>query len=217
MDPIDRDLIARTVVGEAANQPFEGQQAVAAVILNRLNSGRFGKSISDVVFAPSQFEPWQTRRGELEAIKPDSPAYVRAAEAIDAALRHDNTAGATHFLQPDIVMQRRGGTLPNWAQGPSQRVGDHLFFRPEGGGPTGTATKSPVNTVPYAGTPTQVPPSGGMADAFASVYPDEGELPIPLVKAPQIGLYSPQQGDDDASAALQPRTSRRPNPLVRRA
>ena len=48
-------LIARVVYSEARGEPFEGQVAVAAVVLNRYESGKFGKSISKIVFAPDQF------------------------------------------------------------------------------------------------------------------------------------------------------------------
>ena len=74
MTPEERDLIARTIVGEAAGQPFAGQQAVANVILNRVRSGKYGGSVADVLFAPQQFEPWGTRRDELFAIPTSSPA-----------------------------------------------------------------------------------------------------------------------------------------------
>jgi hypothetical protein len=40
----------------------------------------------------------------------------------------DPTNGATHFLNPEIVRARRGGTLPGWAQGSGQRIGDHVFY-----------------------------------------------------------------------------------------
>lgn len=152
LDPRDRDIVARTVVGEAAGQPFAGQQAVANVILNRLRSGKFGGSISDVVFAPYQFEPWQTRRGELMAIPSDSPAYMQATQAIDAALQNDPTGGATHFLNPQIVM-RRTGKLPTWAQGPGLPIGQHTFFNPGSGGPSAPA---PV-VAPTTGAPQAAP------------------------------------------------------------
>ena len=63
IDPQQRDLVIRTIVGEAANQGERGMQAVAAVIGNRMaQSGRGG---DQVVLAPNQFEPWGMRRRAL--------------------------------------------------------------------------------------------------------------------------------------------------------
>lgn len=135
MTPQERDLLIRTVIGEAAGQPLPGQAAVAHVALNRLNSGRWGDNMQKVLFAPKQFEPWDTRRGELMAIDPNSPKYQSVAGVVDQVLggqMADPTGGATHFLNENIVRQRRGGSLPNWASGQGQRIGDHTFYSPEG-------------------------------------------------------------------------------------
>jgi hypothetical protein len=124
----DRDLLIRTVYGEAGNQSPEGQQAVAAVALNRLKSGNFGGSMRDVLLQKNAFEPWQTRAGELNALATDAPAYQAASSAVDAALGGtDPTNGATFFLNPDVVT-KRGDKMPNWASGEGQRIGDHVFY-----------------------------------------------------------------------------------------
>jgi hypothetical protein len=216
MDPRDRDIIARTIVGEAANQPFEGQQAVANVILNRLRSGKFGQSISDVVFAPYQFEPWQTRRAELEAIDPRSPAYARAAQAIDAAGASDLTNGATHFLEPTIVRQRRGGTLPNWAQGPSTSIGNHLFFNPGGNGRAGSPKATiATNATPYQSAPQPVPQTAepgtsSLGSMLAMMAPDVAtpEALTPLANTRQIGPFASEGVEEIDPAIFRPRRSR---------
>lgn len=51
----EMDLIARLLCAEAASEPFEGQQAIVEVILNRLASGRFQKTVHDIIFADNQF------------------------------------------------------------------------------------------------------------------------------------------------------------------
>jgi spore germination cell wall hydrolase CwlJ-like protein len=48
-------LIARVVYAESRGEPFKGQVAVAVVVLNRYESGKFGNSIRSVVYAKSQF------------------------------------------------------------------------------------------------------------------------------------------------------------------
>lgn len=131
----DRDLMIRTIIGEAGNQGPQGQAAVANVILNRVAAGKYGKSASDVVLAPNQFEPWSTRSAELQGYKPQSAAYRNVGDIVDMAASGDlpdQTSGATHFLNADIVRQRRGGSLPDWAAKPIAKIGDHTFFAPNG-------------------------------------------------------------------------------------
>jgi hypothetical protein len=134
LTPIDRDAMIRTVIGEAGNQGPEGMAAVAHTILNRTVSGRYGSSPAAVVLAPGQYEPWQTRRQELLSYSPNSPAYQQAGGIVDAVAAGDvpdATGGATHFLNPAVVMQRRG-SLPGWASKPVAKVGQHVFYAPEG-------------------------------------------------------------------------------------
>lgn len=130
--PSDRDAIIRTVIGEAADEPLEGQAGVAHVILNRLNSGKWGNNARNVVLAPGEFEPWQTRRRELLGISPKSDQYQQTGQIVDRVLSGDipdPTGGADHFLNPAIVRARRGGSLPDWAQGqPSAVIGRHSFY-----------------------------------------------------------------------------------------
>ena len=51
----DINLMAAVMTLECGSESYEGQLAVANVILNRLQSGRWGSTISDVVYAPRQF------------------------------------------------------------------------------------------------------------------------------------------------------------------
>ena len=132
-DPEQRDYLIRTIAFEAADEADEGKAAVAHVILNRKRSGRWGDNIKDVVTRPWQFEPWMTRRTEMEKLSPDDPRYEAAARIADAVLTGqtpDPTAGATHFLNPTVVRQRRGGSLPSWARGEGQPIGRHTFYYP---------------------------------------------------------------------------------------
>lgn len=128
MTPYERDLLTRTVLGEAGGEPPEGQQAVAAVVLNRLNSGKFGKTLPDVILQPNAFEAWSKPSAAM-AFGPDRPEYTRAAAAVDAAANgEDPTGGAVNFLNPDLQFQL-GRKQPKWAppdQG--QRIGRHVFY-----------------------------------------------------------------------------------------
>ncbi len=135
----DRDYLIKTIAFEAGEEPDEGKAAVAHVVLNRTKSGRWGDTIKEVVTRPWQFEPWMTRRKEIGRLSSDDARYKDAARIADAVLSGqipDPTAGATHFLNPTIVRERRGGSLPSWAQGEGQPIGRHTFYAPNGGVPT---------------------------------------------------------------------------------
>lgn len=127
----DRDYLIRTIAFEAPDEPDEGKAAVAYVIINRKRSGSWGDNIKEVVTRPWQFEPWMTRRKQIEKLSADDPRYRAAARIADAVLTGqmpDPTAGATHFLNPTVVRQRRGGSLPSWARGEGQSIGRHTFY-----------------------------------------------------------------------------------------
>ena len=149
-DAEDRDYMIRTIAFEASNEPDEGKAAVAYVILNRMKSG-WGDKIKEVVTRPGQFEPWMTKREEMQKLSPDDPRYRDAAHIVDAVLAGqipDPTAGAIYFLNPTVVRQRRGGSLPSWAQGKGQAIGRHTFYRPGEGVtlPRAAVSSHPVGT-----------------------------------------------------------------------
>jgi spore germination cell wall hydrolase CwlJ-like protein len=131
----ERDYLIRTMAFEAPGEPDVGKAAVAHVILNRKKSHRWGDTIKDVVMKPWQFEPWMTRRREMENLSPDDVRYRKAGRIADAVLAGDMpdpTAGATHFLNPTVVRQRSGGSLPSWVHGEGVSIGRHTFYSPDG-------------------------------------------------------------------------------------
>jgi spore germination cell wall hydrolase CwlJ-like protein len=130
---VERDYLTKTIAFEAPNESDKGKAAVAYVVLNRKKSRRWADNVKDVVMQPWQFEPWMTRRKEMEKLSPDDPRYKDAARIADAVLSGDTpdpTAGATHFLNPIVVRQRRGGSLPAWAAGGGYAIGRHTFYAP---------------------------------------------------------------------------------------
>jgi hypothetical protein len=137
LDPRSRELAIRTVLGEAANEPPDGQAGVAAVIRNRMQAGRYGGTdVPRVVTAPSQFEPWGTEAGRqrMFGYSPDSEPYKNAAAAVDRVFGegYDPTNGATHFYSP-TAQAALGRQPPQWAQGQEpQNIGRHAFYAPEG-------------------------------------------------------------------------------------
>lgn len=172
--PKDRDYLIRTVIGEAANQPRQGKAAVAHTIFNRRNTGRWGDSVQDVVLAKNQFEPWGTRADELYSISPESEVYQQTGQLVDkVAAGHipDPTKGGLYFLNPEIVRQRRGGSLPNWAQNETASIGQHTFYR--GPGKEGTdmavGTRNPRRGQVYM--PEVEPGTGNLAQPQGRALP----------------------------------------------
>src|SRR6266581_8334443 len=108
LDARSRDLIIRTIIGEAAGEPDAGRAAVAHVIRNRMLAGRYGGGAAeDVVLKPYAFEPWgdPRARARMLAASPDDPLYQRLGGIVDqtfAGTLPDNTGGATHFFSPTV-------------------------------------------------------------------------------------------------------------------
>jgi hypothetical protein len=130
----DRDYLIRTIAFEASGESEEGKAAVAHVVLTRARSGRWGNSVKEVVTRPWQFESWMTKRAEIEALDVEDSRYRSAAQIADAVFvgrMPDPTTGATHFLNPTIVQQRRAGSLPAWATGGGLSIGRHIFYAPD--------------------------------------------------------------------------------------
>ena len=76
----ERHLLACLIWGEARGECAEGQQAVAEVVFNRLESGQFGSTITDIICGEGQFN--SVTAGQLEVAEPGQAQY----QAIDHAL-----------------------------------------------------------------------------------------------------------------------------------
>jgi hypothetical protein len=140
----DRDYLIRTIAFEAAGESDEGKAAVAHVILTRMRSGKWGDTIKEVVTHPWQFESWMTKRAEIESLDIEDHRYRSAAQIADAVLAGqipDPTTGATHFLNPTVVQQRRDGSLPAWAIGGGLSIGRHKFYSPDAVAWTASVTR----------------------------------------------------------------------------
>ncbi len=93
----EMDLLARAVYSEARGEPFKGQVAVAAVILNRIRHPFFPNTINGVIFEPWQFSA--VHDGQFW-LTPNQDAYMAAR----AALRGwDPTNGAIYYYNPDTA------------------------------------------------------------------------------------------------------------------
>lgn len=90
------DLLARLINGEARGEPYKGQVAVGAVVMNRVKSSEFPDTISGVIYQKGQFSC--VTDGQFnKAIDEDSTVYKAAREAMNGA---DPTNGCLFFYNP---------------------------------------------------------------------------------------------------------------------
>ncbi len=109
-------ILARLVAGEARGEPYIGQVAVAAVVLNRVRDDHFPDTIAGVIFQPGAFDAvWD---GQFDLTPTDS--CLRAAR--DAMNGWDPTGGCTYYYNPDTA------TNPwIWTRQVQLTIGRHAF------------------------------------------------------------------------------------------
>ena len=90
----DLDLLARCVYGEARGEPYTGQVAIAAVVLNRVRSSKFPNTISGVIYQRGAFTA--VSDGQIN-LTPNETAYKAAREALGG---HDPTGGCLYYYNP---------------------------------------------------------------------------------------------------------------------
>ncbi|WP_178019118.1 spore cortex-lytic enzyme [uncultured Paenibacillus sp.] len=112
----EMDLLARVIYSEARGEPYTGQVAVGAVVMNRIQSALFPNTINGVVFQSGAFTAVDD--GQIW-LTPDSTAY-RA--ALDAVRGWDPSYGALYYFNPDTATSRWIWTRPQKLQ-----IGNHIF------------------------------------------------------------------------------------------
>ncbi|HZG76322.1 MAG TPA: spore cortex-lytic enzyme [Paenibacillus sp.] len=112
----DLMILARTVHGEARGEPYEGQVAVAAVVLNRLTSPAFPDTISGVVFQPGAFTAVDDGQIWLE---PNESAYKAVNDALNG---WDPSNGALYYFNPVTATSKW-----IWSRPQIKRIGKHIF------------------------------------------------------------------------------------------
>jgi len=108
----DEMLLGALIQCEAANQPYEGQVAVGAVVMNRVNSPAYPNTIAGVIYASGQFTPTKSGRVESLAVNGVKDSCLQAARAAMAG--ETTVGGAMHF--------RRAGKHEGLV------LGDHVFW-----------------------------------------------------------------------------------------
>ena len=96
----DISLLARIISAESRGEPYEGQVAVGAVILNRIEHPSFPNSLSGVIYQPGAFSCLDD--GGVNAAVADS-AYRAARDAINGS---DPSGGAIYYYNPNTATNK---------------------------------------------------------------------------------------------------------------
>ena len=110
----DRYLLANLIYCEAGNQPYEGQVAVGAVVMNRVMSSVFPDTVVGVIYQIRQFSP--VASGRLALALSENHATNACYQAADAAMSGTTTVGNCLFFRTPI--EGLTGT----------QIGGHIFY-----------------------------------------------------------------------------------------
>ncbi|MFS0554167.1 spore cortex-lytic enzyme [Brevibacillus sp. 179-C9.3 HS] len=114
----DLRLMANAVYGEARGEPYIGQVAVAAVILNRTKNPSFPNTPAGVIFEPRAFTA--VADGQIW-LTPNE----QATKAVNDALKGwDPSDGAIYYFNPDTATS---GWI--WSRPQIKKIGRHIFCR----------------------------------------------------------------------------------------
>lgn len=114
----DLNLLATLINGEARGEPYEGQVAVGAVILNRTRDSRFPSTIAGVVYQPGAFTA--VVDGQINASM--QPSSLRAAR--DALNGWDPSGGAIYYFNPNTAT-----SAWIWSRPLIKIIGSHRFCK----------------------------------------------------------------------------------------
>ncbi len=112
----DAYLLARLVYGEARGEPYKGQVAVAAVVLNRVESSSFPNSIAGVIYQSGAFSV--VADGQIN-LSPDETAIKAAKDAMNG---WDPTNGCLYYYNPQKTSNKWMLSRPV-----ALTIGEHVF------------------------------------------------------------------------------------------
>lgn len=112
----DINIMANAVYGEARGEPYIGQVAVAAVILNRVKSSSFPNTASGVIFQPGAFTA--VADGQIW-LTPNETAKQAVRDAING---QDPSGGCLYYFNPETATSKWIWTRPQVKQ-----IGKHIF------------------------------------------------------------------------------------------
>ncbi|TVY10597.1 spore cortex-lytic enzyme [Paenibacillus cremeus] len=114
----DINLMANAVNGEARGEPFIGQVAVAAVILNRVKSPSFPNTVSGVIFQPGAFTA--VADGQIW-LTPNESSKKAVMEAVNGS---DPSGGCIYYFNPETAT-----SAWIWSRPQVKQIGKHIFCK----------------------------------------------------------------------------------------
>lgn len=114
----DVNLLARLVYGEARGEPYAGQVAVAAVVLNRVKSSSFPNTIAGVIYQKGAFNVIDD--GQIN-LSPNSTAKKAAQDALNG---WDPSYGAIYYFNPNTATNKW-----IWSRPMTVTIGKHRFCK----------------------------------------------------------------------------------------
>ncbi len=116
----DIQLMARAINGEARGEPYEGQVAVGAVILNRVKSSQFPNTIAGVIYQSGAFTA--VADGQINAPISEGATVYKAAQ--DAMNGWDPTGGCIYYFNPATATNKW-----IWSRPLVKTIGKHRFCK----------------------------------------------------------------------------------------
>jgi N-acetylmuramoyl-L-alanine amidase len=114
----DTTLLARAINGEARGEPYVGQVAVGAVVMNRVRNPQFPNTIAGVVYQPGAFTA--IADGQINAALENSPTKA----ANDALNGWDPTGGCIYYYNPAKTTNKW-----IWSRQVVKIIGKHHFAK----------------------------------------------------------------------------------------
>ena len=112
------NLMARAIYGEARGEPYTGQVAVGAVIMNRVRSSKFPNTIAGVIYQSGAFDA--VSDGQIN-LQPDATARKAAQDAING---WDPSYGAIYYFNPSTATNKW-----IWSRPMTVTIGKHRFCK----------------------------------------------------------------------------------------
>ena len=126
-------ILARTLYGEARDQPVQGIEAVANVVINRVASGRWKPTVEGVCLQPFQFSCWNRNDVNFPQIKNKQPGADRDFDKCFEIARKAVAGGLPSHVGKATHYHARNIPTPSWVrQSPNAKlvatIGAHLFY-----------------------------------------------------------------------------------------
>ena len=114
----DVNLLSRLIYGESRGEPYSGQVAVGAVVLNRVKSSSFPNTIAGVIYQSGAFDV--VKDGQIN-LTPDSTAKKAAQDALNG---WDPSYGAIYYFNPSTATNKW-----IWSRPMTVTIGRHRFCK----------------------------------------------------------------------------------------